>query len=255
MRFDDDELSRYARQIALPEIGGRGQERLRSARVLVVGAGGLGAPLLLYLAAAGVGTLGLVDDDRVERSYLQRLILYRDDDQGRSKVEAGAQALRAINPRIDIVEIDRRLDRANAADIIGAFEVVADGSDSFTTRDVVAAGAFRTKKPLISASVQGWDGQLTCFKPYLGPPHPCFRCLFPDAPSEDILPTCSQGGVLGPVAGTLGCLQATEVIIEILGIGRSLSGRLLLLQAFDAIYEEILLERSKTCTFCGGFEL
>jgi adenylyltransferase/sulfurtransferase len=245
--FSDEELRRYARQIVLPEIGGIGQKRLTRARVLVVGAGGLGSPLLLYLAAAGVGRLGIVDDDRVDLSNLHRQVLFDTEDAGRPKVEAAAARLRRLNPLVTLSQHPVRLAGDNAAAIIGNYDLVADGSDNFLTRALVQEVCLRLGRPLVSAAVQGLDGQLSTFKPYLGDPHPCLRCLFPEEPGLDALPSCAQGGVLGPAAAVVAGLQATEVIKELVGFGQGLSGSLLIYDAAAASLERLTLRRRSAC--------
>ena len=243
----EQEIRRYARHIVLPELGGTGQSRLRAGRVLVVGAGGLGSPLLLYLAAAGVGTLGVVDDDRVDVSNLHRQVLFEDAARGRAKTEAAAERLERLNPLVRVVRHELRLHPGNAADLLGGYDLVADGSDNLATRLAVHDAALALRIPLVSASVQGLDGQLTTCKAYLGSPHPCLRCLLVPGTAEDALPTCAQGGVLGPVAGVVGALQAVEVVKELAGIGESLSGTLLVYDAAGTRFERIRLRRSPGC--------
>lgn len=245
--FSDAELHRYARQIVLPEIGGVGQRRLRDARVLVVGAGGLGSPLLLYLAAAGVGRLGVADDDRVDLSNLHRQILFETPDAGRGKVAAALERLRRLNPEVGLTGHPERLAAANVEAVVAGYDLVADGSDNFATRALVQDACMRLGRPLVSASVQGLDGQLSTFKPHLGAPHPCLRCLFPDEPAADALPSCVQGGVLGPAAGVVATLQAVEVVKELAGFGESLSGRLLLYDAAAATLDRVGVRRRPAC--------
>jgi molybdopterin-synthase adenylyltransferase len=245
--FTEEELRRYARQIVLPEIGGIGQAKLRAARVLVIGAGGLGSPLLLYLAAAGVGTLGVVDDDWVEISNLHRQVLFTTADQGESKATSAVARLRQLNPLLNLQAHAFRLTPDNALHLIEGYDLVADGSDSFTTRALVQAVCHQRAKPLVSAAVQGVDGQLSTFKPHLGPPHPCLRCLYPEAPAADALPSCAQDGVLGPAAAVVGGLQAVEVIKELVGFGQGLSGSLLLYDAAAASLERLSLRRDPAC--------
>lgn len=248
--FGEAELRRYARQIVLPEIGGVGQARLRRAAVLVVGAGGLGSPLLLYLAAAGVGRLGVVDDDVVDPSNLHRQVLFETGDAGRGKVEVALARLRRLNPLVGLEGHPVRLDAANANAIVSRYDLVADGSDSFATRAAVQDACFRLGRPLVSAAVQGLDGQISTFKPHLGPPHPCLRCLYPEEPAPDALPSCAQGGVLGPAAAVVAGLQAAEVVKEIVGFGRSLSGALLLYDAAAPSLDRLALRREPACA--GG---
>lgn len=245
------QIRRYARHIVLAEIGGIGQSRLIAAKVLVIGAGGLGAPLLQYLAAAGIGTLGVIDHDRVDLSNLQRQIIHRTSDVGISKVESARRALADINPEVDVQVHDERLAEDNAERIIGAYDIVADGSDNFATRYLLNDVCYRLKKVLVSAAILRFDGQISTYKAWQGVGHPCLRCIFPAAPSEDAVPSCAQAGVLGALAGTLGTLQATEVVKEILGIGRSLSGTLLLYDALNASFENLTVAKRADCPTCG----
>lgn len=248
MDLSEEQLQRYARQIVLPEVGGIGQARLLAARVLVIGAGGLGSPLLLYLAAAGVGTLGVVDDDRVELSNLQRQVLHTLPSVGQSKVESALERLRALNPGIALHGHPLRLTEANARQLVAAYDLVADGSDSFATRLLVADACRAAKRPLVSASAQGMSGQLTTFKAHLGAPHPCFHCLHPETPEAGALPSCAQGGVLGAVTGVMGTLQAVEVVKELLGLEEdSLSGTLLLWDALTTRFERLRIRRAACC--------
>ena len=245
--FSEDEIERYSRQILLPEIGGAGQAALRAARVLVVGAGGLGCPVLLYLAGAGVGVLGVVDDDAVALSNLQRQIAYRTADLGAPKVMAALAAARAINPLVTLVPHACRLDAANAAALVGGYDIVCDGSDNFATRAVLAAACFHAGKTLVTAAVSQFEGQLSVFR---GGAAPCYRCLYPAPPPPDAA-NCAETGVLGTVTGTMGALQATEVLKEILGIGNSLTGRLLIWDALAVRIRVITLARDPDCPLCG----
>jgi len=217
--FTDDEITRYSRHILLPEVGGEGQARLRAARVLVVGAGGLGSPLVLYLAAAGVGTLGLVDDDTVELSNLQRQVAHTMDRLGQAKVRSATAAAHAINPAVRIEAHELRLTRENALDLVTRYDLVCDGSDNFGTRFLVADACVLARRTLVSAAVLRFDGQLGTFKPHADPDGPCYRCLHPAPPPDGLLPSCSEAGILGAVTGVMGTLQATEVLKEIMGIG------------------------------------
>jgi len=243
MELASEEIERYARHIVLADVGGPGQQKLKRARVLVVGAGGLGAPLIQYLAAAGVGTLGIVDDDTVSLSNLQRQVIHDTEAVGRLKVDSAAEAVRRINPHVTVETHPVRLTAENAADLIGAYDVVADGSDNFATRYLVSDQCFRSRKPLVTAAVGQFDGSLTTLKPWLegadGTPNPTYRCLFPEAPPDGLLPTCAQAGILGALTGVVGSLQALEVIKEIVGIGEGLVGRLLLYDARAARFETI----------------
>jgi len=249
--MSEAQIRRYARHIVLPEIGGVGQSRLIAARVLVVGAGGLGAPALQYLAAAGIGTLGVIDDDTVDLSNLQRQIIHRTADIGVSKAESARRALGEINPEVAVQAYKERLTEANAEQIVADYELVADGSDNFATRYLLNDTCYRLRKPLVSAAILRFDGQISTYKAWHGAGHPCLRCIFPAAPSEEAVPSCAQAGVLGALAGTLGALQATEVVKEILGIGRSLSGRLLTYDALEASFEEMAITKRADCPTCG----
>ncbi len=247
--FTDDEITRYSRNILLAEVGGAGQARLRAARVLIVGAGGLGSPLALYLAAAGVGTLGLVDDDRVDLSNLQRQVAHTTDRVGMAKVDSAAAACRAINPGVIIEAHAARLTPDNAMVLVSAYDLVCDGCDNFPTRFLVADACTLARRTLVSAAVLRFDGQLSTFKPHQG--GPCYRCLHPAPPPPGLVPTCAEAGILGAVTGVMGSLQATEVLKELMGIGESLSGRLLVWDALAARVRTIKLPRDPACPLCG----
>ena len=249
--FSEDEIQRYSRHILLAEVGGTGQARLKAARVLVIGAGGLGSPVLLYLAAAGVGSIGLVDDDTVDLSNLQRQVAHTTDRLGVGKVRSAAAAARAINPDVRIEEHPIRLTAANAAALIGGYDLVCDGSDNFATRFLVADACVLARRTLISAAVLRFEGQLSTFKPHAAPDAPCYRCLYPEPPPPGLVPSCSEAGVLGAVTGVMGTLQATEVLKEIVGIGDSLAGRLLIWDALAARFQSIRLKRDPHCRLCG----
>lgn len=250
--LSETQIRRYARHIVLAEIGGIGQSKLVAAKVLVVGAGGLGAPLLQYLAAAGIGTLGVIDHDTVDLSNLQRQVIHRTSDVGISKVESARRALQDINPEVLVQAHDERLTADNAGSIIADYDLVADGSDNFATRYLLNDVCFTLRKTLVSAAILRFDGQISTYKAWQGAGHPCLRCLFPAAPSEDAVPSCAQAGVLGALAGTLGTLQATEVVKEILGVGRSLSGSLLLYDALNASFETLTVGKRADCPTCGS---
>ncbi|MGQ3071880.1 MAG: HesA/MoeB/ThiF family protein [Ferrovibrionaceae bacterium] len=249
--MDDDQLERYARHIILREIGGAGQQALLRARVLVVGGGGLGSPLIYYLAAAGVGTIGVVDDDVVGLSNLQRQILHRTADIDTPKVDSAARAVAALNPDIRLVPHRERLTQANARALIGSYDIVADGSDNFDTRFLLNDVCFALGRTLVSGAILRFDGQLSTFKAHLGANHPCYRCLFPAPPPPEMIPNCAEGGVLGALAGTIGALQATEVVKEILGLGRSLSGRLVMHDALEMTFRTITVPKDPDCPLCG----
>jgi adenylyltransferase/sulfurtransferase len=249
--FTEAEIGRYSRHILLSEIGGTGQARLRAARVLVVGASGLGSPLLLYLAAAGVGTIGVVDDDTVELSNLQRQIAHGTPDLGRPKALSAADAARRLNPEVTIHPHRMRLAPGNALALISAYDVVCDGTDNFASRFLVADACVLARRTLVSAAVLRFEGQLATFKPHAGADLPCYRCLYPAPPPAGMVPTCSEAGVLGAVTGVMGTLQAAEVLKEILGIGEGLAGRLLIWDALAARFRTIRLRRDPACPACG----
>lgn len=250
MALSDAELERYARHIVLREIGGPGQARLRAARVLVVGAGGLGSPALLYLAAAGVGTLALVDDDTVSLSNLQRQVLHATGAVGRLKTESAREALAALNPHVAVECHPERLTDANAARLIGGCDVVLDGSDSFATRHLVNAVCVALRKPLVAAAIGQWEGQLSIWAPHLGAP--CYACAFPERPAEGLAPSCAEAGVMGALAGVMGAMQAAEAIKLIAGAGTPLLGRLFLYDALSAETRTIAVRRRPGCAVCGG---
>lgn len=247
--FSDGELTRYARHIFLREIGGAGQKALKDASVLVVGAGGLGAPALQYLAAAGVGTIGVVDDDVVDQSNLQRQVIHTDAGIGLPKVQSAAEAMTALNPYIKVKPYQRRLTPDIAADLIADFDLVLDGTDNFDTRYLVNAACVAAGKPLISAALTQWEGQISLFDPKLETP--CYQCVFPERPDPALVPSCAEGGVLGPLPGVLGAMMAVEAVKAIAGAGEGLRGRLLI---YDALYADtriITVKRNPDCPICG----
>lgn len=254
MDLRDDQLERYARHIILKEVGGSGQVKLLESAVLIVGAGGLGTPLATYLAAAGVGTIGIVDSDTVDRSNLQRQILFSEDDVGRPKVEVAKQALEKINPDVRVKAFNMRLDGSNAEKIFSGFDLIADGCDNFETRLVVNDAAIATRKPLVSAALAPFEGQLSTFKPHQTAPDgelwPCYRCLVVSAP-ELAERSCSEQGILGAVAGVLGTMQALEVLKELLSIGESLAGQLLIVDGLTFKVRSIRLRADPNCPGCG----
>lgn len=241
MSFSPDEIERYARHLVLPEVGGPGQQKLKAARVLVIGAGGLGSPVIQYLAAAGVGTIGIVDDDTVALSNLQRQILHGTADVGRTKVASAADAVAELNPNVSVVAHAVRLSDDNAGELVHGYDIVADGSDNFATRYAVSDACCREARPLVTAAVGRFDGSLTTLRPFEttpdGTPNPTYRCLFPEAPPAGIIPTCAEAGILGVLTGLVGTLQALEVLKEILGIGSGLVGKLLLVDALSLRFE------------------
>ncbi len=246
--LDEARRARYSRQLLLPEVGGEGQERLLASRVLLVGAGGLGCPVALYLAAAGVGTLGIVDPDVVEESNLQRQVLYRGEHLGRLKVEAAAEAIGRLNPDVTVVRYPVRLQAGNALEIMAGYDVVVDGADNFPTRFLMNDAALRLRRPVVHGSVFRFEGQATVFHPYRGP---CYRCLFPEPPPPEVSPPCSEIGVLGVLPGIIGSIQAAEALKLLLGVGEPLVGRLL---TYDALAQEFLtlsVRRDPSCPACA----
>ena len=242
------ELRRYSRHLLIPEVGLAGVEKLRAARVLCIGAGGLGSPVLAYLAAAGVGRIGIVDDDTVDLTNLQRQILFRTDEVGEPKVRAAAERLRALNPHVAIDPIPQRFDAHNARELVRLYDLVVDGTDTFGSRYLINDACVLEGKPDVYGSIFRFDGQVSVFGM---PGGPCYRCLFPEPPPEHLVPSCAEGGVLGVLAGIIGTWQANEALKLILGIGTSLAGRLLLVDALDARVREVRVERDPACPLCG----
>jgi adenylyltransferase/sulfurtransferase len=243
-----EEIARYSRHLTLPEVGPEGQRKLKQASVLVVGAGGLGAPACLYLAAAGVGRIGLVDFDRVELSNLQRQVLFGDPDLGRPKVQVARERLAAINPFVILDVHETRLDPGNAMELLAAYDLVVDGTDNFPTRYLVNDACVLAGKPNMYGSIYRFEGQASVFA---DPDGPCYRCLFPEPPAPGTVPNCAEGGVLGVLPGIIGSIQATEAIKRILGIGSSLAGRLLLFDAVEMRFRELALRKDPDCRVCG----
>ncbi|MHB8884117.1 MAG: HesA/MoeB/ThiF family protein [Methylovirgula sp.] len=241
--FSSEEIERYARHLVLRDVGGPGQQKLKAARVLVIGAGGLGAPLIQYLAAAGVGALGIVDDDHVSLSNLQRQVLYATSDVGNPKVTSAAEVVNRLNPHVEVTPYNLRLDAENARPLIADWGIIADGSDNFATRYLVSDACYYEHRPLVTAAIGAFDGSLTTLRPYeqdaSGRPNPTYRCLFPEPPPPGSVPACAEAGVLGALAGVLGALMALEVIREIVGFGENLVGRLLLIDALTMRFETI----------------
>ena len=243
-----DEVLRYSRHLVLPEVGMEGQRKLKQARVLCVGAGGLGSPLALYLAAAGVGTLGIVDFDIVDLTNLQRQVLHGTDDVGRKKLDSAADSIAALNPHVNVRKFQTRLTSANALDIFRDFDVIADGTDNFATRYLVNDACVLTGKPNVYGSVFRFEGQASVFSAKDGP---CYRCLYPEPPPPGAVPSCAEGGVLGILPGLVGLIQATEALKLILGSGESLIGRLLLIDALAMRFRELKLRKNPACPVCG----
>lgn len=249
MALSDEEIERYARHIVLREIGGPGQARLRRAGVAVVGAGGLGSPALLYLAAAGVGRIRVIDDDAVSLSNLQRQVLHRTEDVGRAKVESARAALEALNPGAAIEPVEQRLSEDNAAELLSNVDLILDGSDSFATRRLVNRAAVTLGTPLLSGAIGAWEGQISLFHPAADAP--CYHCLFPNDPPPGSTPACSEAGVLGALAGVVGSIMAVEAVKHIAKAGETLAGRLMI---YDALYAEsrvIRIARQEGCAVCG----
>jgi len=248
--FNDDELERYARHITLPEIGGVGQRRLKDAKVLVVGAGGLGAPILMYLGAAGVGRIGVIDGDTVALSNLARQVIHADDRQGMPKVFSAQAAIAALNPFVDVRPYHRALTEDIAADLFADYDLILDGTDSYATRALVNRAAARSGKPLISGAISAWEGQITLYDPSAGAP--CMACVFPHAPDPEKVRTCAETGVIGALPGVIGTMMALEAIKELTAAGRGLRGRMLVYDALSAETRVITVSRRADCPVCGG---
>jgi molybdopterin-synthase adenylyltransferase len=246
MRLSSVEIQRYKRHLLLKEVGGAGQQKLKDARVLVVGAGGLGSPLLMYLAAAGIGHIGVVDDDRVSLDNLQRQIVHDTPHIDDLKVESAAATIGRLNPHVTVEAIPERLTAHNAVELISAYDIVADGSDNFSTRYLVSDACYFACKPLVFAALGPFDGYISTFRAHerdeKGDPNPTYRCIFPEAPPAGTVPSCQEAGILGAVAGVMGTLQAVEVLKELLGIGQSLRGKLLVYDALSARFETIAVK-------------
>jgi len=248
MNFNDAQIERYSRQIILPNVGGKGQEKILKAKVLIIGTGGLGAPCSFYLAAAGVGRIGLVDSDKVELNNLQRQIVHTTADIGTPKVESGKKRLNALNPDVEVVTYPLRLDSTNILGILKDYDIIVDGSDNFPTRYLVNDACVLSQKPLVHAGIFRFDGQIMTILPGKGP---CYRCLFSEPPPAGAVPSCQEAGILGAVAGVLGVLQASEVLKLILGMGELLVGKLLVFNAMDSTFRQVRVPRDPKCTVCG----
>ncbi|MFQ5585413.1 MAG: molybdopterin-synthase adenylyltransferase MoeB [Thermodesulfobacteriota bacterium] len=249
MNFTEEQIERYSRHIILPEVGGTGQARLLESSAFVLGAGGLGSPSLLYLAAAGVGTIGVVDADCVDLSNLQRQIIHNNQRIGVPKVESARESIEALNPDVKVVVYNERLTADNIRDIIGDYDVLLDGSDNFPTRFLMNDAAFFEKRTLVSGSMFRFDGQVTTFKPHEG--YPCYRCLYPEPPPKGLVPSCQEAGVLGALAGVIGVLQGVEAIKELLDIGDTLAGNLLVFDALKMTFRKVKVRRDPECSLCG----
>ena len=252
MELNDEQFHRYARHLILDEVGEEGQQKLLESKVLVVGAGGLGAPLLMYLAAAGVGTLGIVDDDEVDLTNLQRQVVHATSAVGRKKTESARDTLSSLNPGINVVTHDVRLTGENAEEILAGYDLIADGSDNFETRYLLNDACYRAGIPLVAGAMLRFEGQLFTFRRNDEAPTACYRCIFPEAPPADLVPRCEEAGILGALAGVMGSLQTTEVLKELLGLGESLAGRMLIYDALNTGFHTINVPRNPGCEVCGS---
>jgi molybdopterin/thiamine biosynthesis adenylyltransferase/rhodanese-related sulfurtransferase len=249
MQLNNDEIRRYSRHLILPEVGLAGQKKICSTSVLCIGAGGLGSPIAMYLAAAGIGKIGLLDFDTVDFSNLQRQIIHGTDDVGRPKTDSAQESIKDINPNVEVVIHNTRISSENALEIISQYDIVVDGTDNFPTRYLTNDACVLLKKPNVYGSIFRFEGQASVFAPHLG--GPCYRCLYPEPPPPGMVPSCAEGGVLGVLPGIVGCIQATEILKLALGKGSSLIGRLLLFNALDMKFRELKLRRDPQCPLCG----
>jgi adenylyltransferase/sulfurtransferase len=249
MELNNDEIRRYSRHLILPEVGLAGQKKIKGASVLCIGAGGLGSPIAMYLAAAGIGKLGIVDFDTVNYSNLQRQILHTDADVGRPKAQSAKETIHGINPHCEVIIHNTRITSENALDLIRPYDIVVDGTDNFPTRYLTNDACVLLKKPNVYGSIFRFEGQASVFAPHLG--GPCYRCLYPEPPPPGMVPSCAEGGVLGVLPGIIGCIQATEILKLAIGRGSSLVGRLLLFNALDMKFRELKLRRDPACPVCG----
>jgi adenylyltransferase/sulfurtransferase len=253
MDFTELQLERYSRHLLLPGVGGKGQKKIAAAKVFLIGAGGLGSPAALYLAAAGVGTLGIIDNDTVDLSNLQRQIIHNTQTLQHPKVESAQATINKMNPDVKVIPYVGRISSENILDLIKDYDIVLDGSDNFATRFLVNDAAYFLKKTLVSGSIFRFEGQLTTLKPHdtTDSPKPCYRCLYPEPPPAGLVPSCQEAGVLGVLAGTIGVLQAAETLKEILGIGTSLAGKLLVYDALEMSFRTVKVPKNKNCHLCG----
>jgi len=249
MQLSNEEIRRYSRHLILPEVGLAGQKKICATSVLCIGAGGLGSPIAMYLAAAGIGKIGIVDFDTVDYSNLQRQILHTDADVGRPKAQSAKETINGINPGVEVILHNTRITSENALDLIRPFDIIVDGTDNFPTRYLTNDACVLLKKPNVYGSIFRFDGQASVFAPHLG--GPCYRCLYPEPPPPGMVPSCAEGGVLGVLPGIIGCIQATEILKLALGKGSSLVGRLLLFDALDMKFRELKLRRDPECPLCG----
>jgi thiazole biosynthesis adenylyltransferase ThiF len=249
--FTEEQIKRYARHIILPEVGGKGQEKLLNSKVLVIGAGGLGSPAILYLAAAGVGTIGIVDFDVVDFSNLQRQVIHNTERVGTPKVESAKKTVEMLNPDVKVITYNTRISKENIMDIIKDYDVVLDGTDNFPTRFLINDACYFAGKPLVSAAMLRFEGQVSVFDYRMKEKSPCYRCLFPEPPPPGLVPTCQEAGILGSIGGIMGCVQATEAIKLILGIGEPLVGKLLIMDALSMDFRKVKLRKDPNCPLCG----
>ncbi|AHE96535.1 adenylyltransferase [Thermocrinis ruber] len=250
-KFTEEQIKRYARHIILPEVGGKGQEKLLNSKVLVIGAGGLGSPAILYLAAAGVGTIGIVDFDVVDLSNLQRQIIHNTERVGTPKVESARRTVEMLNPDVKVITYNTRISKENIMDIIKDYDVVLDGTDNFPTRFLINDACYFAGKPLVSAAMLRFEGQVSVFDFRMKEQSPCYRCLFPEPPPPGLVPSCQEAGILGSIGGIMGCIQATEAIKLILGIGEPLVGKLLIMDALSMDFRKVKLRKDPNCPLCG----
>ncbi len=250
-KFTEEQIKRYARHIILPEVGGKGQEKLLNSKVLVIGAGGLGSPAILYLAAAGVGTIGIVDFDVVDLSNLQRQIIHNTERVGTPKVESAKKTVEMLNPDVKVITYNTRISKENIMDIIKDYDVVLDGTDNFPTRFLINDACYFAGKPLVSAAMLRFEGQVSVFDFRMKEQSPCYRCLFPEPPPPGLVPSCQEAGILGSIGGIMGCIQATEAIKLILGIGEPLVGKLLIMDALSMDFRKVRLRKDPNCPLCG----
>jgi len=250
-KFTEEQIKRYARHIILPEVGGKGQEKLLNSKVLVIGAGGLGSPAILYLAAAGVGTIGIVDFDVVDFSNLQRQVIHNTERVGTPKVESAKKTVEMLNPDVKVITYNTRISKKNIMDIIKDYDVVLDGTDNFPTRFLINDACYFAGKPLVSAAMLRFEGQVSVFDYRNKEKSPCYRCLFPEPPPPGLVPSCQEAGILGSIGGIMGCIQATEAIKLILGIGEPLVGKLLIMDALSMDFRKVKLRKDPNCPLCG----
>jgi thiazole biosynthesis adenylyltransferase ThiF len=250
-KFTEEQIKRYARHIILPEVGGKGQEKLLNSKVLVIGAGGLGSPAILYLAAAGVGTIGIVDFDVVDFSNLQRQVIHNTERVGTPKVESAKKTVEMLNPDVKVITYNTRISKENIMDIIKDYDVVLDGTDNFPTRFLINDACYFAGKPLVSAAMLRFEGQVSVFDYRMKEKSPCYRCLFPEPPPPGLVPSCQEAGILGSIGGIMGCIQATEAIKLILGIGEPLVGKLLIMDALSMDFRKVKLRNDPNCPLCG----